>query len=270
MISQKKLEANRRNALKSTGPKTDEGKAVAAQNSLKHGLTARRCPILPGEDENAFCQFRDALVADLKPRGVMQREIVDDIVQIRWKLRRLANVEAVMMERQQKEAIQRHERWEDRESEDSEPEDHPVQILAREFFSHGADNPYERMELYRQRLTRAMHTSLRELRKLREETGDADETEVEKTNPNSNHLAQTSELENVSRATGHQHVAEGAQHGLVARDTKNAHGRDAHTTFATPPSVQNDPDLPQNPSVVQSQWRPDSPVKKDGPTCPNP
>ena len=39
----------------------------------------------------------------------MQREIVDDIVQIRWKLRRIANIEATMMQRQQEQTIERHE-----------------------------------------------------------------------------------------------------------------------------------------------------------------
>ena len=42
IISNKKLEANRRNALKSTGPKTKEGKLFASQNALKHGLNAEK------------------------------------------------------------------------------------------------------------------------------------------------------------------------------------------------------------------------------------
>ena len=42
IISSKKLEANRRNALKSTGPKTKEGKLFASQNALKHGLNAEK------------------------------------------------------------------------------------------------------------------------------------------------------------------------------------------------------------------------------------
>src|SRR5207249_4041420 len=101
MISQKKLQANRRNAQKSTGPKTPEGKAVSSQNGLTHGLTSRKFPILPGEDEAAYQEFHEAMVLDLKPRGVMQREIVDDIVLIRWKLRRVPHIEAEMMRRNQ-------------------------------------------------------------------------------------------------------------------------------------------------------------------------
>src|SRR5215471_1155985 len=97
MASQKMIEANRRNAQKSTGPKTPEGKAIASQNSLKHGLTAQNCPILPGENEADYKAFHDAMVRDLKPKGIMQREIVDDIVQTRWKLRRVPQIEAELM-----------------------------------------------------------------------------------------------------------------------------------------------------------------------------
>ena len=94
MISQKKLEANRRNAKKSTGPKTAEGKARSCQNGLTHGLTSRKCPILPGENEEEYRELQDALTRDLRPRGAMQRELVEDLVQARWKIRRIPAIEA--------------------------------------------------------------------------------------------------------------------------------------------------------------------------------
>ena len=57
MTSDKKADANSRNALKSTGPKTPEGKAAVRLNALKHGLLSQAV-LLPGEDEealNAWC-----------------------------------------------------------------------------------------------------------------------------------------------------------------------------------------------------------------------
>ena len=42
MTSDKKVQANRRNALKSTGPNTPEGKAAVRLNALKHGLLSKR------------------------------------------------------------------------------------------------------------------------------------------------------------------------------------------------------------------------------------
>jgi hypothetical protein len=53
MTSDKKAEANRRNSLKSTGPRTPEGKAAVRLNALKHGLLSEEV-LLPGGDEAAL------------------------------------------------------------------------------------------------------------------------------------------------------------------------------------------------------------------------
>jgi hypothetical protein len=49
MGSDKQIRANRRNARKSTGPKTPEGKSVVSHNALKHGLLSQQI-LLPDED----------------------------------------------------------------------------------------------------------------------------------------------------------------------------------------------------------------------------
>ena len=60
MTSEKKAEANRRNALKSTGPKTPEGKDAVRLNALKHGLLSEEI-LLPGEDEEALRELGEHL-----------------------------------------------------------------------------------------------------------------------------------------------------------------------------------------------------------------
>ena len=52
MISEKQLEANRRNAQRSTGPQSVEGKAKSSRNNLRHGLTGQ-ISLLPTEDREA-------------------------------------------------------------------------------------------------------------------------------------------------------------------------------------------------------------------------
>ena len=75
MSSLKQLEANRRNAQKSTGPRTVEGKDRSRYNAVKHGMTAKT-PVLPGEDEGAFQKRVDSWKDDLRPRGAVEDFLV--------------------------------------------------------------------------------------------------------------------------------------------------------------------------------------------------
>jgi hypothetical protein len=61
MATQKQIEANRRNAQKSTGPKTEAGKATAKFNALKHGMTAE-VAVLPHEDKHSYEELRRATI----------------------------------------------------------------------------------------------------------------------------------------------------------------------------------------------------------------
>jgi len=93
MTSDRKVEANRRNALKSTGPKTPKGKAAVRLNALKHGLLSREV-LLPGEDEDALRELGERLRAELQPVGELENLLVDRIIASYWRLRRLGRVEA--------------------------------------------------------------------------------------------------------------------------------------------------------------------------------
>jgi hypothetical protein len=85
--SSKRAEANRRNAQKSTGPRTAEGKARSRFNAVKHGLRAAT-PILPGEDGDAFQARMAAWTNDLKPGDDVERFLVGRAVQLSWQLER--------------------------------------------------------------------------------------------------------------------------------------------------------------------------------------
>jgi hypothetical protein len=93
MTSDKQNEANRRNARKSTGPKTPESKARVRLNTLKHGLLSREI-LLPGEDEEALRALDERLRTELRPVGELEDLLVDRIVEVVWRLRRLGRVEA--------------------------------------------------------------------------------------------------------------------------------------------------------------------------------
>src|SRR5262245_3464286 len=74
---------NRRNAQKSTGPRTAEGKNRSKFNALKHGLTAAS-PVLPGEDPDAFQARIDAWKADLKPRNTLEDDLIERAARVSW------------------------------------------------------------------------------------------------------------------------------------------------------------------------------------------
>jgi len=92
MISEKQLEANRRNAQKSTGPKTDEGKSVVAQNAVKHGFTANM-PVIAGEDPTIYEQFRRQLLGELLPKGPMEIMLADRVIELSWRLKRAGRLQ---------------------------------------------------------------------------------------------------------------------------------------------------------------------------------
>ena len=93
MTSDKQIQANRRNALKSTGPKTSEGKAAVRMNARTHGLRSQEV-LLPEEDGEALMELDENLRAELKPVGELENLLVDGIVAAHWRLRRLRRVEA--------------------------------------------------------------------------------------------------------------------------------------------------------------------------------
>ncbi len=79
MTSPKKIQANRQNALKSTGPKTPEGKDAARLNAVKHGLLSQEV-LLPGEDEAALEELAENLRAELQPVGELESQLVERII----------------------------------------------------------------------------------------------------------------------------------------------------------------------------------------------
>jgi hypothetical protein len=93
MTSDKQIQANRHNALKSTGPKTPEGKAAVRLNARTHGLRSREI-LLPGEDEEALRGLGENLRAELQPLGEQENLLMDRIVAAHWRLRRLGRVDA--------------------------------------------------------------------------------------------------------------------------------------------------------------------------------
>src|SRR5689334_16224576 len=87
-VSARKLRANRRNARKSTGPRTSAGKRTSSRNAVTHGLFCNEL-VLKGESHELFHGIRQGFIASLKPQNLVELLIVDRLTAATWKLRRL-------------------------------------------------------------------------------------------------------------------------------------------------------------------------------------
>jgi hypothetical protein len=97
MATKTQLEANRANARRSSGPKTPAGKARSSMNAVKHGLTAKMI-VIGDEDPAQFELLRKALEARYEPSSLIERELVERLAGIIWRLRRIPRFEADIIE----------------------------------------------------------------------------------------------------------------------------------------------------------------------------
>jgi hypothetical protein len=142
VTSQRQIEANRRNAMKSTGPHTPEGKAVVAQNATRHGLLSTKL-LIDGEEEAELFGLAERLRAELRPEGELEELLLDRIVTAFWRLRRVAHFEAALLN--DKEFV--------------------IVSAAHKFsgYAHGAMGTISRYEAQHER---SLYTALRELKRL--------------------------------------------------------------------------------------------------------
>jgi len=89
MSSQRQIVANRRNAQKSTGPQTPEGRAAVHSNALRHGLTAQTA-VLANENREHFDEMLEAFQAEYHPARPTEDLLVHQMIMAAWRLARTA------------------------------------------------------------------------------------------------------------------------------------------------------------------------------------
>jgi hypothetical protein len=97
MSTQKQIKANRQNAQKSTGPKTDEGKAAVSKNAVKHGLFAAEA-VITGEDPADYEAFHDNFLAELAPVGMVESTLAERVISMAWRLQRAERMQTQVIE----------------------------------------------------------------------------------------------------------------------------------------------------------------------------
>jgi hypothetical protein len=80
------------NAQYSTGPKTPEGKARTSMNALKHGLAGQTI-LLPSEHAADLQRFQKEYFDELRPKGVLERQLTQTLADLGWALNRASAIE---------------------------------------------------------------------------------------------------------------------------------------------------------------------------------
>jgi hypothetical protein len=97
MTSSRQIEANRRNALNSTGPRTDAGKEQSRRNAVRHGLTAETVVDVL-EDPEDYKAFETAVASDFDVQTAVERELVLRLASLLWRLRRATAIDTGLLQ----------------------------------------------------------------------------------------------------------------------------------------------------------------------------
>jgi hypothetical protein len=158
MATQKQIEANRRNAQKSTGPQSPETKAKTRLNAMRDGFTGQ-VTTLSDEDRPIFEKFKSDFIQDLAPRTVMELSLASSIAWDTWRLNHLRAVE-----------MNTYALGAARTSIEIEAEN-PEALTALSGAITFADEAkrFALMSMYEQRMNRSIHKNLETLLKLQAE-----------------------------------------------------------------------------------------------------
>src|SRR4029453_3994412 len=97
MTSLRQIEANRRNALKSTGPTTPEGKERSSRNALRHGLMAETVLVFL-ESSDDYELFEATIILDYNPETAVERQLALRLASVLWRLRRSTSIETAIFD----------------------------------------------------------------------------------------------------------------------------------------------------------------------------
>jgi hypothetical protein len=175
MATEAQVVANRRNAQKSTGPRTAEGKAAVSQNAVKHGLLAQ-ADVIRGEDREEFELYREELFWELNPLGTMECRLAERIVSLAWRLRRAERIanEALdaLLAKDLSSPLARltqslRAKGADQPSEDAEGCESDLtlgRMVVRDFSNARV---LDRLLMYERRIESSLYRTMNELKKLR-------------------------------------------------------------------------------------------------------
>jgi hypothetical protein len=154
---------NHRNAARSTGPRTEEGKRRSSLNALRHGLTGQTV-VLPEDDLAAYQKHCAQFHAELKPQGLLETKAGQTIADTYWRLDRIRAMENNLF------SLGFHELSGELSTDD--PAIHCALVQAKSLDGRG--DLLARLSLYEQRLNRTLAQAKADLKQLQQERAEAE------------------------------------------------------------------------------------------------
>jgi hypothetical protein len=134
MTSFRQIETNRGNALRSTGPKTEDGKRRSRRNAVRHGLTAETV-VVALEDIEAYQAFEAAIIADYDARTAVERELLLRLASLLWRISRATAIETDLLQIQAEILSNRRHEYETGEETEQKPQSVVYRVLQRAIHS---------------------------------------------------------------------------------------------------------------------------------------
>jgi hypothetical protein len=171
MATEAQVQANRLNAKKSTGPRTAAGKAAVAQNAVRHGFLSR-LDVIRGEEQAEFDLFREQMLGELAPAGVMETMLAERIVGLSWRLKRAERMqseafEALLTPDTSSLAVRLAQSLRPKRSEaEAQAEDELAfgRAVVKDF---GHSRVLDRLFMYERRMEHSLYRTMAELQRLR-------------------------------------------------------------------------------------------------------
>lgn len=100
MTTQQQIIANQKNAQKSTGPISLQGKAIVSQNATKHGILSSQL-FIKQEEKVLYREFFEETLQNLLPIGSIEYLLADRIISTAWRLRRIIDIETFLLQKEE-------------------------------------------------------------------------------------------------------------------------------------------------------------------------
>jgi hypothetical protein len=163
-----RVEVNRANAQKSTGPRTAAGKQRSSLNALRHGLTGHTI-VLPTDDRAAYQRHSQSFLDEYRPQGATESQLVQSVTDISWQLNRAAAVETNLFSLGIIESEDRIRA--------SHPDAETALAMALTYREH--NRAFANIGIYRQRLAREFERTLILLRRIQAERRKNEERQLD-------------------------------------------------------------------------------------------